>query len=62
FIDALNKFNPIVTLCPINLVITKENLHDTFLQLLYKNNYQLVESGKNIDDRILKNCQIYIKD
>ncbi|TRT70108.1 MAG: hypothetical protein EWV83_24370 [Microcystis sp. M_OC_Ca_00000000_S217Cul] len=62
FIDALNKFNPIVTLCPINVPIIKENLHGTFLQLLYENNYKLVESGKNIDDPILKNCQIYIKD
>jgi len=63
FIDALNKFNPIVTLCPINdLPIIKENLHGTFLELLYENNYQLVESEKNIDDRILKNCQIYVKD
>jgi len=62
FIDALNKFNPIVTLCPINVPVIKENLHGTFLQLLYQNNYQLVESEKNIDDRILKNCKIYIKD
>ena len=62
FIDALNKFNPIVTLCPINVPVIKENLHGTFLPLLYQNNYQLVESGKNIDDRILKNCKIYIKD
>ncbi|REJ53792.1 MAG: hypothetical protein DWQ58_10160 [Microcystis aeruginosa TA09] len=61
FIDALNKFNPIVTLCPI-VTMTKENLNGTFLQLLYQNNYKLVESGKNIDDRILKNCKIYIKD
>jgi hypothetical protein len=61
FIDALNKFNPIVTLCPINVPIIKENLHGTFLQLLYQNNYQLVESEKNIDDPILKNCQIYTK-
>ena len=59
FIDALKKFNPIVTLCPINVPIIKENLHDTFLELLYENNYQLVESEKNIDDPILKNCQIY---
>ncbi|WP_249264910.1 hypothetical protein [Microcystis aeruginosa] len=62
FIDALNKFNPIVTLCPINVPIIKENLHGTFLQLLYQNNYQLVESERNIDDPILKNCKIYIKD
>ncbi|TRT81553.1 MAG: hypothetical protein EWV63_21915 [Microcystis aeruginosa Ma_OC_H_19870700_S124] len=62
FIDALNKFNPIVTLCPINVPIIKENLHGTFLQLLYQNNYQLVESEINIDDPILKNCKIYIKD
>ncbi|MFY7886568.1 MAG: hypothetical protein ACOVOV_17175 [Dolichospermum sp.] len=62
FIDALKKFNPIVTLCPINVPFIKENLYATFLQLLYENNYKLVESGKNIDDRILKNCKIYIKD
>ncbi|WP_287673445.1 MULTISPECIES: hypothetical protein [unclassified Microcystis] len=62
FIDALNKFNPIVTLCPINVPVIKENLHSTFLQLLYENNYKLVESEKNIDDPILKNCKIYIKD
>ena len=62
FIDALNKFNPIVTLCPINVPFIKENLYATFLQLLYENNYKLVESGKNIDDPILRNCNIYIKD
>ncbi len=62
FIDALNQFNPIVTLCPINVPMIKENLHNTFLQLLYENNYQLVESEKNIDDPILNNCQIYAKD
>ena len=39
FIDALNKFNPIVTLCPINVPFIKENLYATFLQLLYENNY-----------------------
>ncbi len=61
FIDALKKFNPIVTLCPINVPFVKENLHGTFLQLLYENNYKLVESEKNIDDPILKNCKIYIK-
>lgn len=64
FIDSLNKFNPIVTLCPINkgLGFIKENLHSTFLQLLYENNYKLLESEKNIDDPILKNCEIYTKD
>jgi hypothetical protein len=62
FIDALKKFNPIVTLCPINVPFIKENLYGTFLQLLYENNYQLVESEKNIDDPILRNCNIYIKD
>jgi hypothetical protein len=62
FIDALKKFNPIVTLCPINVPFVKENLYATFLQLLYENNYQLVESEKNIDDPILRNCNIYIKD
>ncbi|MDB9508577.1 hypothetical protein PN502_16215 [Microcystis aeruginosa CS-338/01] len=63
FLDSLNKFNPIVTLCPmIHPITIKENIHGTFLQLLYENNYKLVESGKNIDDRILKNCKIYIKD
>jgi hypothetical protein len=63
FLDSLNKFNPIVTLCPmIHPITIKENIHGTFLQLLYQNNYKLVESGKNIDDRILKNCKIYRKD
>ncbi len=63
FIDALNKFNPIVTLCPINyLVITKENLPSTFLQLLYQNNYKLLESQKSIDSTIQGSCDIYIKD
>jgi hypothetical protein len=61
FIDALKKFNPIVTLCPINVPFIKENLYGTFLQLLYENNYQLVESEKNIDDPILNNCKIYTK-
>jgi len=63
FLDTLNKFNPIVTLCPMRHPgLIKANYHGTFLQLLYENNYKLVESGKNIDDRILKNCKIYIKD
>ncbi|MFM7475670.1 MAG: hypothetical protein ACKO2T_08025, partial [Microcystis aeruginosa] len=63
FIDALNKFNPIVTLCPMRHPgLIKANYHGTFLQLLYENNYKLVESGKNIDDPILNNCQIYAKD
>jgi hypothetical protein len=63
FTYALNKFNPIVTLCPMRHPgLIKANYHGTFLQLLYENNYKLVESGKNIDDRILKNCKIYIKD
>ena len=59
FTYALKKFNPIVTVCPLKVAY---NLHGTFLQLLYQNNYQLVESEKNIDDPILKNCKIYIKD
>jgi hypothetical protein len=64
FIDALNKFNPIVTLCPINigLPFIKENLHDTFLQLLYENNYKLLESQKSIDSTIQGSCDIYVKD
>jgi len=61
FTYALKKFNPIVTLCPINVPFIKENLYGTFLQLLYENNYQLVESEKNIDDPILNNCKIYTK-
>lgn len=60
FTYALKKFNPIVTVCPLKMVFNY-NLHGTFLQLLYENNYQLVESEKNIDDPILKNCQIYTK-
>ncbi|GCA75005.1 hypothetical protein MiTe_01833 [Microcystis aeruginosa NIES-2520] len=59
FTYALKKFNPIVTVCPLKVAY---NLHGTFLQLLYQNNYQLVESERNIDDPILKNCKIYIKD
>ncbi|TRT60452.1 MAG: hypothetical protein EWV85_04110 [Microcystis aeruginosa Ma_QC_C_20070703_M131] len=58
FTYALKKFNPIVTVCPLKVA---DNLRGTFLQLLYENNYQLVESEKNIDDPILKNCQIYTK-
>jgi hypothetical protein len=42
FIDALNKFNPIVTLCPmIHPIPIKENIQGTFLQLLYENNYSV---------------------
>jgi hypothetical protein len=63
FIDALNKFNPIVILCPINdLPIIKENLHGTFLELLYQNNYKLLESRKSIDSTMKRSCDIYVKD
>ena len=59
FTYALKTFNPIVTVCPLKLM---KSLHSDFVQLLYENNYKLVESEKNIDDPILKNCKIYVKD
>ena len=60
FTYALKKFNPIVTLCPINVPIIKENLHGTFLELLYQNNYKLLESRKSIDSTIKRSCDIYV--
>lgn len=61
FIDALNKFNPIVTVCPLRKVFNY-NLRGTFLELLYQNNYKLLESRKSIDSTIKRSCDIYVKD
>jgi hypothetical protein len=61
FIDALNKFNPIVTVCPLRKVVNY-NLRGTFLELLYQNNYKLLESRKSIDSTIKRSCDIYVKD
>ena len=63
FLDTLNKFNPIVTLCPMRHPgLIKANYHGTFLQLLYENNYKLLESQKSIDSTIQGSCDIYVKD
>lgn len=59
FTYALNKFNPIVTVCPLKRVY---NLRGTFLELLDQNNYKLLESRKSIDSTMRRSCGIYIKD
>jgi hypothetical protein len=63
FIDALNKFNPIVTVCPIKMSYYRQDIRSTFLELLDQNNYKLLESAVNITTSQYKgNCDIYIKD
>ena len=68
FIDALKTFNPIVTVCPLKVM---KSLHSDFVQLLYENNYKLVESHKSmvsgtgiksIDSGLKGSCDIYVKD
>lgn len=58
FTYALKKFNPIVTVCPLK---TSYHLRSTFLELLYQNNYKLLESRKSIDSTMKRSCNIYVK-
>lgn len=58
FTYALKKFNPIVTVCPLKL---SYHLRSTFLELLYQNNYTLLESRKSIDSTMKRSCDIYVK-
>jgi hypothetical protein len=59
FTYALKTFNPIVTVCPLKLM---KSLHSDFVQLLYENNYKVLESHKSIDSGLKGSCDIYIKD
>jgi hypothetical protein len=59
FTYALKKFNPIVTVCPLKM---SYHLRSTFLELLYQNNYKLLESRKSIDSTMKRSCDIYVKD
>jgi hypothetical protein len=58
FTYALKTFNPIVTVCPLK---TSYHLRSTFLELLYQNNYKLLESRKSIDSTMKRSCDIYVK-
>jgi hypothetical protein len=58
FTYALKKFNPIVTVCPLKM---SDHLRSTFLELLYQNNYKLLESRKSIDSTMKRSCDIYVK-
>ena len=58
FTYALKKFNPIVTVCPLKM---SYHLRSTFLELLYQNNYKLLESRKSIDSTMKRSCDIYVK-
>ena len=63
FTYALNKFNPIVTVCPIKMSYYRQDIRSTFLELLHQNDYKLLESAVNITTSQYKgNCDIYIKD
>jgi hypothetical protein len=59
FTYALKTFNPIVTVCPLKVM---KSLHSDFVQLLYENNYKVLESHKSIDSGLKGSCDIYIKD
>jgi hypothetical protein len=58
FTYALKTFNPIVTVCPLKM---SYHLRSTFLELLYQNNYKLLESRKSIDSTMKRSCDIYVK-